>query len=152
MEGIKSHIESLANELLDNEKLFIVEVQVATGKSNKITVILDGDEGVTIQDCSKLSRKLGNTLEENEDIDFAYILEVTSAGVDSPLLTERQYLKNIGREVKVKTAEGELLGKLVDYKDSQLVMECKSGKKSPVVKKSINSSEIESIVVQISFK
>ncbi len=152
MEAIKEHIESLAKELIDNESLFLVDVVVATGKTNKITVILDGDEGVAIEDCSSLGRKIGHSLEEREEIDEPYILEVTSAGVDSPLLTDRQFIKNIGRDVKVKKADGNIIGKLIGYKDSQIELEYRPGKKSPVTKMSLNRSEIESVVVQISFK
>lgn len=145
-------IETAAEGLLSNKSLFIVDVKVSEGKATKISVILDGDQGVSISDCSELSRKLGAWMEENKGPEGAYTLEVTSPGLDTPLKTDRQYLKNIGRQVKVKSPNGNVLGELVSMNDEYIQLKIKKSKKEPTETKDIPRSEIESVVVQVSFK
>lgn len=105
------------NELLAEEDpaLFLVDISVSSGKGmKKVVVHLDGDQGVPIDTCAKISRSLSHRLEEEDIIEGKYLLEVSSPGLDQPLLLKRQYTKNIGRHVKVlladdKTVQGELL-------------------------------------------
>ena len=90
-------IEKLVSEALTDE-YFIVEVTVKKG--NVIDVVIDGDEGVTIQKCVDVSRQIEQNLDrETEDFE----LTVSSAGLGNPFLVNRQYLKNIGKKVEVKT-------------------------------------------------
>jgi len=90
-------IEKLVSEAL-TDKYFIVEVTVKKG--NVIDVVIDGDEGVTIQKCVDVSRQIEQNLDrETEDFE----LTVSSAGLGNPFLVYRQYLKNIGKKVEVKT-------------------------------------------------
>lgn len=90
-------IENLVSDALTDE-YFIVQVSVKKG--NVIDVIIDGDNGVAIQKCVEVSRQIEQNLDrETEDFE----LTVSSAGLSNPFLVYRQYLKNIGKEVEVKT-------------------------------------------------
>ncbi len=91
----------LAEELDQNPSLFLIELRV--GVDNSILVILDGDQGVSLKDCINISRAIEYQLDREEE-DFS--LEVASAGVGTPLQSERQYVKNIGRKLKVEMSEG----------------------------------------------
>ena len=91
-EKITNIIES---GLLEKPSLFLVELSVSD--AYKVTVALDGDNGVTLQDCIDISKIIDNSLDREEQ-DFS--LEVASAGVSSPLKNIRQYKKNIGRDRK----------------------------------------------------
>jgi ribosome maturation factor RimP len=72
-------------------------------RPNKILeILLDGDNGVNIDDCAQVSRHVGFHLEEENVIDDAYRLEVSSPGIDANFVNIRQYQKNIGRTVQVK--------------------------------------------------
>ena len=152
MESLENYIWNTAESLLENEALFLVEVKISEGKSSKITVILDGDNGVSIGECSSLSRKLGNVLEEKGEPESAFILEVTSPGIDSPLKHDRQYTKNIGRTVKVKTTEAVVEGILVSVNNDSVELKIEGSKKEDPIVMEIKRSEIVSVVVQISFK
>lgn len=114
---VKAYITSLAQEYLqDHPELFLVEV-VITGaaRRQKVMVLLDGDQGVTIEQCSKLSRKISAALEEKELFEGAWFLEVSSPGVDFPLKFQRQYPKHIGRRLKVVKNDGsEVIGPLLE--------------------------------------
>lgn len=153
---LREEILVIANELLDDEAHFIVDVKVSTTKGpRKISVLLDGEQGINIDDCVKLSRALGEVIEERDLVDAAYTLEVSSPGVDHPLTTPRQYKKNIGRVVKVTMTDGKTYkGELKEFNDtSLLIKETKGkGKKKEIKEVEIPLSDIKKTIVQISFK
>ena len=152
MEDLKNYIWKLSTDLIEDNSLFIVDVNVSEGGAKKITIKLDGDEGVSIGNCSRLSRRLGRKLEEKGEPESLYALEVTSPGLDAPLTTDRQILKNVGRLVKVKTKDGECEGNLLSVGDNSIELKTKAKKKEPAKIEIIQKNEIESIVVQVSFK
>jgi ribosome maturation factor RimP len=93
-------IRQLVEEHVRGTNLFLVNVLVKQG--NAITVIIDGDEPVTIDDCIQVSRLVERSLDRDKE-DFE--LKVMSAGADAPFQDERQYRKNIGKKVKITTKE-----------------------------------------------
>lgn len=100
----KKIVRRLAEERIEelDNGLFIVELKISS--NNAITIELDKHEGnVAITDCMSVSRNVEHNLDREEQ-DFE--LSVTSAGLDQGLRVFAQYLKNIGREVKVKLNEG----------------------------------------------
>ena len=115
----------LANQYIDEiDGLFLVEASIkGTDGSMKVTVLLDGDKGVNVDDCASVSRQLGNYLEENELFEDKYRLVVSSAGIEQPLKFNRQYVKNIGRDLYVKLKDGEeIQGQLVEVGDQNFVI------------------------------
>jgi len=115
----KEQIENLIKSKIDKEDLFQVEVTVSS--SNKISVFIDGDKGVTIDQCMALSRFIEQNLNREEE-DFE--LDVSSAGLDLPLKVQRQYIKNIGRSVAIILKNGQkLTGKLVKANDDGIDLE-----------------------------
>lgn len=110
---------------------FIVSIAVRPG--NAIEVLLDKDSGLNVEDCKKVSRHIESSLDREKE-DFA--LEVSSPGVGKPLLVHRQYLKNIGRTVKVKTAEGgKFEGELAEVSDDGIVLKHQEKEALPGKKK-----------------
>jgi ribosome maturation factor RimP len=96
----KETIEAFAINALTDE-YFIVNISVK--KDNNIEVVIDGQNGVSIQKCVDVSRAIESNLDrEVED----YELSVFSAGLGKPFKVYRQYLKNIGKEVEVSPSEG----------------------------------------------
>ena len=88
--------------MLEGTDKFLVDVMVQS--SNRISVFFDGDEGVSISDCQKLSRMIEEKL-NREFTDFE--LNVSSPGLDRPLKPPRQYRKHIGKEMEVVLQSGE---------------------------------------------
>ncbi|MBC7922707.1 MAG: ribosome maturation factor RimP [Ferruginibacter sp.] len=136
---LRAIVEEMVDQILVAEgwddELFLVEVQ-ATGNPGftKLTVLLDGDRGIDIDRCARISRRLGGRIEETNLVESAYVLEVSSPGVDTPLQLRRQYLRNVGRNVKVTLTDGNLRsGRLeaVDEEGIRLV-EAAKGKKPPL--------------------
>lgn len=83
----------------DFRDCYILEVKIS--KNLRVEVFVDSDSGMTINKCTSISRYIGKILEEEDLISSKYTLEVSSPGVDRPLV-KRQYNKHIGRFVMVK--------------------------------------------------
>ena len=66
-----------------------------------LTVVIDKDGGVTIEDCEKLHRAIDEPLDDLDPIEGAYILNVSSPGLDRPLKTERDYKRNLGKKFQL---------------------------------------------------
>jgi ribosome maturation factor RimP len=150
---IVSQLTQWATELLP-EHLFLVEIEQKQG-AKKISVYIDGDKGVTIEDCRVLGKGLNVKLDEMDYGSEAYMFEVSSPGTDRPLKWRRQYAQHIGRELLVKlVGNNEILGKFESMSDEGLVLLLKDKKKGykDAPAKELAFSEIAEASVQISFK
>ncbi len=147
-------LELLNDALKEKPSVFLIDLSV--NEANKITIILDGDTGVILQDCIDISKAIDNNL-DREELDFS--LEVASAGVSSPLKLVRQYKKNIGRTLKVKTASEIIEAQLVSANDEVIELtwtarepkKIGKGKETVVKKQEIPYSEIKEAIVTINF-
>lgn len=121
--AFKDKVKELLNVALEErEELFLIEMTISP--DNKILVTIDGDHGVTLQDCIDVSRAIEHDL-DREELDFA--LEVASAGATAPLKLLRQYNKNIGRKLKVITLEQEKFeATLHDVVDGKVLLKWKA--------------------------
>lgn len=148
-------IRKLATENLSPDK-FVVDVLISGKKlPRRVMVIVDGDQGVTIDDCAELSRILSKEFDERGYFaDDNYLLEVSTPGLDHPLKLKRQYFKNTGRNVRIVGKEGSTEGKLKEVTDEKiiLVQEMGTGKKKETKEIEIPFSEIEKTFVLVSFK
>jgi len=147
-------IELVEEKIADRPDLFIVSVRFL--KNGVLEILLDGDNGIAIEDCVQVSRHVGFHLEEENVIDKAYRLEVSSPGIDSPLLLNRQYEKNIGRDVQVKMQDGtKREGQLLAINEGSISIEEKvkeKGKKAVLQQAEIPLEHIKETKVLISFK
>ena len=136
-----------------SEDLFLVEVKMAPG--NKITVLLDGDKGVTIANCTTVNKALYKFIDETELFGKSnFSLEVSSFGVDRPLQLLRQYKKNIGRTVEVLLNDGtKAEGILTDVNNDEIKIEQKTGKGNKMTKQTttILFNQIKHTTVLITF-
>jgi ribosome maturation factor RimP len=152
---LAAQIRQLAESKLVNPALFVVDVVISTRQGpGKVMVFLDGDNGVSIDDCADLSREIGKELDENGWIENNYTLEVSTAGIDQPLKMVRQYKKNVGRKMKVKLKEKTIEGRLSEVHDDKILLieEIGSGKKKEERIHEIAFAEIEKTLVMVSFK
>jgi ribosome maturation factor RimP len=149
-------IKDLAQSHLKDQGHFVVDVILSKHKPYKVTVILDGDQGITIDDCSLLSRALSEDLDNVDLIKDNYTLEVGTPGLDQPLRLKRQYAKNAGRQLKVHRKDKTIVqGLLKEADDDRIVLETElniKGKKKEFTQTEIPFSEIEKAIVMVSFK
>ncbi|KRT17326.1 hypothetical protein ASU31_06555 [Pedobacter ginsenosidimutans] len=152
---VEKRVAALVEEkIADRPELFLVEVKMLP--NNKLIIHVDGDEGISIQDCVAISRHVGFHLEEENAIEQAYNLEVSSPGVGEPLKLIRQYSKNIGRTVSIKLKEGlKKEGKLLAVTENNLLIEesvKEKGKKAVAIQTAVPFNDILETSVLISFK
>ena len=150
---VEQRVKELVEEKIgDRDDLFIVSIKMQS--NGVLAILLDGDQGISIDDCVKVSRHVGFHLEEENVIETAYRLEVSSPGIDSPLALLRQYTKNIGRDVRLKLEEGTVKeGKLIAATTQELTIEEKvKGKKAEIKEAVFPLSQIKETKVLISFK
>jgi ribosome maturation factor RimP len=124
---IQAQITALATKMLaPTPAYFVVEVVVRgrVGATRKVEVLVDGDEGIGIDEVVSLSRQLSAALEEQDLISGTYLLEVGSPGVDHPLSSPRQFAKNVGRSLRIELADGTaLLGTLAAADATQITLQ-----------------------------
>ncbi len=146
-------VKALVNQALaEKPELFLIDLKISD--SLKITVVIDGDFGVTLQDCVDVSRVVEHNL-DREAHDFA--LEVYSAGVSNPLKCKRQYVKNIGRNIKTTTQTAEFMGLLTEVTEDYIVLETKTrepkkigkGKETVIKQTKIDFQDIKETIVTI---
>jgi ribosome maturation factor RimP len=150
-DSVKGYIE----EELRRNDLFLIDLTV--GSANRIRVVVDSLEGITVDECARLSRIIENKLDRNEE-DFD--LEVSSPGLNKPLVMPFQYLKNIGRQIEVLTlSDQKIKGTLIYADEKKIEMETETRmkikgkkKKETIVKRfPVNLNEIRSAKVVITF-
>ena len=153
--NIEKRVRQLVEEkIADKPNLFIVDIKMHS--NGKLIVLIDGDNGLGIDDCVQVSRHVGFHLEEENVIETAYNLEVSSPGIDFPLTSPRQYAKNVGRTLAIKMADGtKREGVLSGLTDDAIIVEEKikeKGKKAQLVEAVIPINQITETKVLISFK
>ena len=119
----------LETALIERPDLFLIEFTISS--ENHIKVIIDGDNGVLVEDCMFVSRAIEHDLDREEE-DFS--LEVMSAGAAAPFTHKRQYKKNVERTLKVRTSSEEIEGTLTEATDDNITLEWKVREPKPVGK------------------
>ncbi len=127
----KSTVKTLLDEgLEERQDLFLISFDVTDG--NAIKIVIDGDNGVLVEDCMFISRAIEHNLDREEQ-DFS--LEVASAGATMPFNHIRQYKKNIGRELEVKSTENQLFKALLETANEEgITLSWKAREPKPIGK------------------
>jgi ribosome maturation factor RimP len=117
-------IETMVEALLKAEGLDLVDLEFRKeARGWVLRIFMDKPGGVTLDDCSEISRELGDQIEVHELIPHSYTLEVSSPGLDRPLKKEKDFLRSIGKLIQLSTnvpCEGQTFfkGILLDYQTS----------------------------------
>lgn len=152
----RKKIEGLLNRFLaEREDLFLIDLKISA--SDDIVIILDGDNGVSLQDCLDASRGIEFNM-DREEHDFS--LQVMSFGLSESLGLPRQYKKNIGRELEILRNNGEKIqGKLTSADEEKVTLTLRyrrpksvgKGKEDVVEEKEIPYTEIKKALIVIKF-
>lgn len=134
----QERVKELVKEALEeNDDLFLIELSFQS--NNKIYIEVDGDNGVNLKECIRISRHVEHNLDREEE-DFG--LEVTSPDVSNPLKVVRQYKKNVGRILNVVTIDSEKYeGKLTDANEDTIKLEWKAREPKPIGKGKVTVSK-----------
>lgn len=140
---LKEKVTALLEDALkEDQSLFLLDFSVSA--DNKIMITLDGDHGVTLQDCMNVSRAIEHNMDREEE-DFS--LEVASVGAATPLTLPRQYVKNIGRKLEVRTRDKEFEGKLTEASEDSITLEWKDREPKPIGKGKITVQKKQQIAI-----
>jgi ribosome maturation factor RimP len=148
----KQLVQKFVEERIEGTNLFIVSIHIS--ESNHIQILIDGDQGVSIDQCISVSRNVEHQLDREVE-DFS--LEVSSYGLSQPIILPRQFAKNIGKEVEIKTLAGDKInGILLKATDQNIKVEQTLTKKQ--IKEGLPTqievahSQIKEVKSVISFK
>ena len=131
MGKVADEVYKLVLPIAESFGLEVVEVLYEKKYSGmNLTIVIDKEDGVTIDDCEKLHRAIDAPLDELDPFDESYILNVSSPGIDRPLKTERDYRRNINKKISVKLYKPQngkkvFQGVLVSYDEQSLTVEVK---------------------------
>jgi ribosome maturation factor RimP len=147
----KQKIEGLVKEFIKGTGLFLVAVKV--NNANRIIVLADKNEGITIDECAGIHRHVENGLDrEAED----YELQVSSPGLDMPFGVIEQYLKNENKKVEVVDKDGsKFVGKLKNVTEGGFELETELKNKGRTIELkdiSFNFEQIKSTRVILTIK
>lgn len=132
MSKISENVEQFITPIIDELGLNIEVVEVEFAKKyngDNLTVFIDKPGGVTIEDCEKVHSAIDAPLDElNPTEDKPYTLNVSSPGIDRPIVTDKDYARNIGEELEIKLFEPimkkrTLIGTLVAFNKDSVILE-----------------------------
>ncbi len=123
-------VKKLVSEAInENQELFLIDLKISS--DDKIMVIVDGDNGVSLKECIRISRHIEHNL-DRDTTDFS--LEVTTHGATEPFVNNRQYKKNLGRTLQLTSAKEKFEGKLVKIDEDGIIIEWKAREPKPIGK------------------
>ncbi len=139
----RADIEDLGYELVDIE--FVKEAG-----ENYLRFFIYSKDGITAEDCEKVSGMLDPRLDDLDLIKKSYYLEVSSPDLSRPLKTDRDLERNKDELLKVKLKNGDsFLGKISEIKEDSLVFDTEERKKT--ISREVGKDEIKTINIEIVF-
>lgn len=122
---MQEKIEQLAKQACDRLKLFFVEVRIRGDRRQPIfEIYADTETGITLKECEILTRELQDHIDMDDSFPGNYRLNVSSPGLDRPLVQDFEFKRNIGQQLIIKLQSEdksiEKIGELIDFDDSSL--------------------------------
>ncbi len=106
---VVERIERVICPLLESEEVELVDLNLGGNQRRRtLRVFVDRPGRITLDECARLNRMIGNILDLEDPIEGSYILEVSSPGLDRPLKREKDYLRSLGKKVKIILSTGVL--------------------------------------------
>ncbi len=130
---VASRVRAIVGPILLDERTELVDVEYRReSKGYVLRLTLDKEGGVTLDDCTRISREVGRTLDVEDFIQSPYTLEVSSPGLNRPLKTEKDFVRYCGRLIKVKTIDSiqnrrQFKGRLMGISENRIEIESEGG-------------------------
>ncbi len=127
-ETYEARTEELILPLMEEFGFELVDVEfVKEGDTKYLRTYIDKDGGITIDDCEKVARRMNDLLDEEDFIEESYVFEVSSPGLDRPLKKEKDFIRNMGKEVEIRTyraleGQKEFFGTLSGYTEDTVTI------------------------------
>jgi ribosome maturation factor RimP len=146
-------IQAIAQDVVESEGLDLIDVEFKPGRTRSLLrIYIDKEGGVTLNDCENVSRQVGTVLDVKDVVKSAYVLEVSSPGLDRPLRTDRDYRRAIGKTLKLyllmdDQKASQVIGKLLEANQENLVIE-ENGKPRTIPRNDVKRAVHEIILGQ----
>jgi len=133
METSREQLEKMVVDVIENAGFEFVEMKlVRHGKHHAVRVFADRPGGITLDQCGVLSRTLERKFDEIDLFESAYTIEVSSPGLDRPLVTPADFRRKVGEKVRLQLKvpldeRHQIEGRLVSMRDNMLVVETAAG-------------------------
>lgn len=127
--SIVQAVTELVEPVVREEDLDLVDIEYKKeGQGWYLRIYIDKKGGVTVDDCQKVSRRIEDMIEIDEIVNSAYMLEVSSPGLDRPLKKEKDFLRSLGKKVRVTTYspinnQRNFVGTIKDFSNETLYLE-----------------------------
>ena len=120
----QQEIARIIDQYMIRDDIFLVDIIVSgRQQTSKILVLIDGEGGVSIDTCAKMSRKISEELDQLGVFSNNYVLEVSSPGLEHPLKLKRQYYNHVGKKVRVTLNDSSIRnGKLLEILDTGIIL------------------------------
>ena len=147
-ENLEAKIQGCAEQLAASMEFEIVLVEIKGGSNRPIVrTYIDRPGGVTLADCERFSKRLSVLLDVDDWIPFSYTLEVSSPGLDRPLVKEADFLRFAGKHARVRTRspiEGQrnFKGKILGVAQSRVELELAQGRKADIAVEDIEKANL----------
>ena len=135
-ETYEQKAEALILPIVEAQGFELVDVEyVKEGSNYYLRAYIDKPQGITVDDCEVVSRAFSQKLDEEDFIDEAYIMEVSSPGLGRPLKKEKDYKRSMGKELEIRTyravnREKEFYGILTAYDENSVTIDCEGEEKT----------------------
>lgn len=130
---ILDELEGIARRIVESEGMELVDLEYKSGQSrNLLRIFIDKSGGVDLDDCEKVSRQVSAILDVKDVLKHAYVLEVSSPGLERPLRTDRDFRRALGKELRVKYFQQpestvQVTGKLTSIQEQTILLENSDG-------------------------
>ncbi|MBP1599861.1 MAG: ribosome maturation factor RimP [Acidobacteria bacterium] len=104
-ESLVGSITALAEQVAASMGMEVVLVEIKGGGRSVVRVYIDQAGGVSVDDCERFSKRFSVLLDVEDCVPFSYVLEVSSPGLDRPLVREADFQRFTGKQVKVRTGQ-----------------------------------------------
>ncbi len=147
-ESLAARVQALAEQLAASLELEIVLVEIRGGGNRPIVrTYIDRPGGVTLADCERFSKRFSVLLDVEDAVPFSYMMEVSSPGLDRPLVREADYLRFTGKNARVRTRgpiEGQknFKGKILGVAQGRVELELAPGRKVLIAVQDIEKANL----------
>ena len=141
---IIDEVTEIGEELLEKEGFELVEVDYLKEDGDFVLrVYIYKEDGITIEDCQSVSRALSDKIDEADPIPGAYLLEVSSPGLDRPISTDKDLKRNLNKDIEVRLYQAidkikNFEGNLIDFNDDEVTIVENNGEERKIPRELIS--------------
>ena len=146
MSKITDAVRALAQPVAEKYGCELWDVEyVKEGSEFYLRVYIDKPGGITIDDCVEVNRALNPKLDEEDFVEEAYTLEVSSPGLNRKLKKDRDFEKSIGKLYKAESGSKEFIGRLVSFDEEKIVIKSDDGdgQETSLDRRNVSSARLE---------